>query len=72
MPLSIAPLLIHSAATPEAARVALRAAFARPSSERQPFLATAASALYRELGLDCDDARELVGLPPSENPCGCD
>ena len=64
MTLSIATLLVHDETTPEAARVALRAALARPEAERQPLLTAAAHVLFREGGVDCADARELVGPPP--------
>jgi hypothetical protein len=62
MTLSFAPLLIHSDHVPARARGALRAAFDAPADQRRPHLEAAAKILYRELDLDCSDARELVGL----------
>lgn len=62
MGFSIAPLLIHSDAVPAKARDALRAANLAPAAERRPQLESAARVLYQEAGLDCGDARELVGL----------
>jgi hypothetical protein len=74
MALSVAPLLLHSDAIPEGARLALRDAFARPEDERAALLANIAKILYREAELDCDDALELLGLAGDdsiESPCGC-
>jgi hypothetical protein len=74
MALSVAPLLLHSDAIPEGARLALRDAFARPEDERPALLANIAKILYREAELDCDDALELLGLAGDdsiESPCGC-
>jgi len=62
MTLSMAPLLIASSDTPAAARRALHAARDASPAERWSHLETAARSLYRDLGLDCDDARALVGL----------
>lgn len=62
MSLSMAPLLIESADTPAVARGALRAARDASPGDRARHLETAARSLYRDLGLDCDDARALVGL----------
>lgn len=64
MSFSVAPLLIHSEIVPPAARAALRAAQHRSSTERSGYLQSAARILHHELALECDDARELVGLPP--------
>jgi hypothetical protein len=63
MSFSVAPLLIEGELAPEPARRALRAARVAPVAERRPHLEKAARILHRELDLDCDDARELVGLP---------
>ena len=71
MALSVAPLLLHSEAVPEGARVALRDAFARPEDERPALLANIARILYREVDLDCDDALELLGLSAADAPCAC-
>jgi hypothetical protein len=62
MNLSMAPLLIASNDVPAAARRALRDARDAAPADRWWHLETAARSLYRELGLDCDDARALVGL----------
>jgi len=65
MSFSVTPLLLDSDSVPLGARRALRAAFDAPPDERVPHLEAAARLLHRELGLDCRDARELVGLPTS-------
>jgi hypothetical protein len=62
MTFSVAPLLLHSDSVPLDARRALRAADEAPPHERAQHLKAAARLLHRELGLDCADARELVGL----------
>jgi hypothetical protein len=62
MSFSVAPLLLHSDQVPAAARAELRAAYEGPETERTRHLEIAAGILYRELALDCPDARELVGL----------
>ena len=74
MALSVAPLLLHSEAIPEGARLALRDAFARPEDERPALLASVAKILFHEVDLDCADALELLGLAGDdsiESPCGC-
>lgn len=67
MSFSVAPLLLHSAQIPAAARLALRAAYDAPAEERAPHLESAARILNRDLDLDCRDARELVGLSTDGN-----
>jgi hypothetical protein len=67
MSLSLAPLLLESTDVPLTARRALREAQRSPKERREPLLEAAARSLYREVGLDCADARELVGL--SEGTC---
>lgn len=62
MTFSLAPLLLHESGVPDSARAALRAATGAPAAERRVHLEAAARALYREAHLDCDEARELVGL----------
>jgi hypothetical protein len=62
MSLSMVPLLIQSSDVPAAARRALRDARDAPPEGRALYLETAARSLYNDLGLDCDDARALVGL----------
>jgi hypothetical protein len=62
MSLSLTSLLLVEEDVPLAARVALRKANLAPEEERRPLLVEAANALYREAHIDCDDARELVGL----------
>jgi hypothetical protein len=66
MSFSVATLLLHSAEVPPTARRALRAAHDAAVDERAPHLEAAARILNRDLrlGLDCRDARELVGLSP--------
>jgi len=68
MSFSVAPLLLHSDHVPLTARHALRAAYDAPVEERTPYLESAARILYRELDLNCVDARELVGLS-AEGSC---
>ena len=62
MTFSFAPLLLHSQNVPALARHALRAAYDAPAEQRIAHLESAARILHRELALDCEDARELVGL----------
>ena len=62
MTLSLLPLLLHEADLPASVRDALRSAAKAPETERRRHLEAAARALYRDAALDCDDARELVGL----------
>ena len=64
MAFSMAHLLIHSESVPPEAREALRAASFGPPERRSAELEAAARILYREVDLDCRDARELLGLPP--------
>lgn len=73
MSFSMATLLIHGFGVPEAAKKALVAAQATPPEHRRAYLASAARSLYVEAGLDCADARELVGLEvePGTSECGC-
>lgn len=68
--LRIAELLIHSDDVPPAARVALASAYQGPETTRFDNLVEAARILHRDTGLDCDDARELVGLEAGD--CSCD
>jgi hypothetical protein len=67
---SFAPLLVHDEALPEGAKLALRAALARPEDERPALLARVAKILFHEVELDCSDALELVGLSPVTASCG--
>ncbi len=62
MGFSLAALLIHSQMVPQAARDALREASQAPAEQKVRQLESAARVLYREAGLDCRDAREVVGL----------
>ena len=64
MTLSLLPLLLHEEDVPVTARAALRRASVAPPSQRRRYLEVAAYALGRDTGLDCADARELVGLDP--------
>ncbi len=66
--LSFSSLLIHSDDVPPMARAALTSALQGPAEERCDNLLEAAVILHREAGLDCIDARTLVGLAE----CGCD
>lgn len=62
MSLSLVALLLVDEGVPARARAELRAASAGPASDRHHHLEAAARALCYEAGLDCADARELVGL----------
>lgn len=62
MSFSLAALLLHEEDVPEPARYALRRASTAPVGVRRAYLEAAAEVLYRDAHLDCDDARELVGL----------
>ena len=66
--LHMAELLLHSNDVPQAARVAITSALSAPADERHLSLMEAARILHYDVGLDCEDARELVGLADS---CGC-
>jgi hypothetical protein len=65
--LQISNLLLHTEDVPPAARAALASALEAPAEQRFEDLAEVARILHREVGLDCDDARELVGL----DDCDC-
>lgn len=69
MSFTMAPILIHSDHVPPGARSELRAALEGSAEERQEHLTSAARILYAESGLDCADARELVGLSTDD---GCE
>jgi hypothetical protein len=62
MALALANLLIHNDAVPSEARKALRAATLGPAESRRAQLESAARVLYLEAGLNCREAREIVGL----------
>jgi hypothetical protein len=65
--LQISSLLLHHDDVPQAARAALASALEAPAEQRFDNLAEVARILHHEVGLDCDDARELVGL----EDCDC-
>jgi hypothetical protein len=62
MSFSLASLLMVEEDVPATVRAALRAASRAPARERRLHLQAAARALNLEAQLDCDDAKELVGL----------
>ena len=66
--LQISNLLLHSEDVPVAARAALASALQGPAEQRCENLVEAAVILHRQVGLDCSDARELVGLGGAD--CG--
>jgi hypothetical protein len=75
MSFTMAPILIHSEHVPAGARSELRAALESSPEERHEHLTSAARILYAESGLDCSDARELVGLSTDareDDGCGCE
>jgi hypothetical protein len=47
----------------------MRAAYSAAPPAREEMLASAARILYGETGLECRDARELVGLPVDDDGC---
>ncbi len=65
MSLTMAPILLHSDGVPTQARAALRAALYGPPERREAELESAARLLFRAGGLECHEARDLVGLPPT-------
>jgi hypothetical protein len=62
MTFSLLPLLVHEDDVPLTARAALRRANDAPAKARRVYLELAALSLTRDANLDCEDARELVGL----------
>lgn len=62
MSFSLLNLLLHEEDLPTSALDALRRATSAPTADRPRHLHAAAQALYQDAQLDCDDARELVGL----------
>jgi hypothetical protein len=67
MSFSMASLLVHSPSVPAEARQALAASRHESPTRRKALLESAARILYRELGVECADACELVDLAP----CTC-
>ena len=65
--MSMTSLLIHDEQVPHLAREALRAASHARAAERTALLFSAARILSEEVGLPCEDVRELVGL---DGECG--
>jgi len=63
MSFSLLNLLLHEEDLPTSALEALRRATAAPTADRPRHLHAAARALFEDAQLDCEDARELVGLP---------
>ena len=63
MGVSMIPILLYSDAVPANARAALKAVADAPPSERTSLRVEAAHVLYRETELECDEVRDLVGLP---------
>lgn len=68
MAFSISRLLLHSNSVPPEARDALRSALESEPEHKEAWLQRAFSLLHDTTDIDCRDARELVGLEPSE---GC-
>jgi hypothetical protein len=66
--LTVSRLLLHIDDVPQTARSALASALQGPAEQRCENLLEAAFILHREVGLDCVDARELVGL----DECDCE
>lgn len=68
MPYDVASLLLHSEDVPATVKASLVAARRAPPEQREAHLRSAARALTWHTPLACDEARELVGLPPGT--CG--
>ena len=64
MSYDVSSMLLHSADVPSTVKAELIAARAAPVAERESHLRSAARALVLSTPLACDEARELVGLPP--------
>ena len=64
MSLSLAPILLHSDDVSPAAKRALHAGLNGPMPLRRLALESAAKLIVIETGVSCDEARELVDLPP--------
>lgn len=64
----VSSLLLHSADVPQSVKTELAAARSAPAEQREAHLRSAARALFWKTPLACDEARELVGLPPGT--CG--
>ena len=69
MGFTMASLLMNSDSVPREAREALRKAWLGPQEHRAAQLESAARVLYRDTELDCEEARDLVGLS-SDGQCG--
>ena len=67
MAYDVTSLLMHSNDVPLAAKASLKAARQSPH-RREEHLRSAARALFHGTLLECDEARELVGLSPGT--CG--
>jgi hypothetical protein len=63
----VTSLLMHSDDVPPAVKASLEAARRSPE-ESEEHLRSAARGLFYGTPLECDEARELVGLPPGS--CG--
>ncbi len=66
MSLSLAPLLLHSDDVPESTKRVLEAGLRGPPWQRRLALESAAKLIHLQTGVSCDDARELVDLPPGQ------
>jgi ferric-dicitrate binding protein FerR (iron transport regulator) len=69
MAFSITRLLLHSSAVPPEARDALKSAMETEPEHRAVWLERALRLLHAGTDIDCDDARELVGIAQCEG-CG--
>ncbi len=64
MSLSLAPILLHSDDVSPEAKRALQAGLSGPLPLRRLALESAAKLIVVQTGVSCDEARELVDLPP--------
>jgi hypothetical protein len=66
MSFSIRPLLVHCQGIPAQLRAAVRATLGTPAGLRSDELESVAALLRLTTGLNIEDARELLDLPPSQ------
>ena len=66
MSFSIRSLLVHCQGIPTPIRAAIRATLSTPAALRSEELESAAELLRLATGLNSEEARELLDLPPSQ------
>jgi hypothetical protein len=63
MSYSMTSFLVHNEGVPTEAREALKSASAAPPERRHALLLSAARVIHGQTDLECEDVRELIGLP---------